>query len=284
MSNISFLHLEHHPREHSRQPFQQQRDHVSIRVQTQLKSRYPVFDATGKLPFDLVFGLRRKSDSDPPDISFRTSHSFLDVPYALAKGLLRIHELRRPSDDTKGPDERVEVDLSALRDATIADAGDESVVSEHIVLPSKSNKTEKRGQLGMTEYRYRVEARSPLTSCFEVGKKYSIGLSNRDLGTHRWINSSNPPSSDTIPTLTPTSESTNMETCNLISNAHGGFAVFTVVEKLTWAPPISTRMHLLPTKPSTTNSEHPSSNQISLDQPILRITVTNPHPTTPISL
>jgi hypothetical protein len=37
-----------------------------IRVRTQLKSRYPVFDASGHLPCDIVFGLRRKSDSKNP--------------------------------------------------------------------------------------------------------------------------------------------------------------------------------------------------------------------------
>jgi hypothetical protein len=37
-----------------------------IRVQTQLKSRYLVFDASGQLPFDLVFGLRRKTGFGSP--------------------------------------------------------------------------------------------------------------------------------------------------------------------------------------------------------------------------
>jgi hypothetical protein len=55
-----------------------------LRVQTQLKSRYTVFDASGRLPFDLVFGLRRRSDSDPRDISFQITKSFLDVPYTMS--------------------------------------------------------------------------------------------------------------------------------------------------------------------------------------------------------
>jgi hypothetical protein len=122
----------------------------SLRIQTQLKSRYTVFDASGQLPFDIVFGLRRKSESDPRDISFQTTHSFLDVPYALAKGLLRIHDLRHFSEDKKNPKEHVEVDLSGLRDAI----DDEPAIPEHITLPSKSDKSEKRGQLGLTVYRY----------------------------------------------------------------------------------------------------------------------------------
>jgi hypothetical protein len=229
-----------------------------LRVQTQLKSRYPVFDASGQLPFDIVFGLRRKLDSDRRDISFQTAHSFLDVPYALAKGLLRIHELR-PSET--GPDEHVEVDLSALRDAVAAD-GDEAAVREHITLPSKSNKKEKRGQLGVTEYRYRVKPGSPLAACFEIGKRYSIGLVNRDLGTHRWIDSDHVPPSDKA----------DIETCALVSNPHGGFAVFNAVESLTWPPPIETRMQLVLPDPGQTNE---NSEKETPDHPNLRITVTN---------
>jgi hypothetical protein len=119
------------------------------------------------------------------------------------------------------------VDLSALQDA-IADADDGSVVSEQIVLPSKSNKTVKRGQLDVTVYHYRVEPGPPLAICFEVGKKYSIGLANRDLGTHRWIDGSNhtPPSDTVTATQTLTAESTaDSETCDIASSPHGGFAV-----------------------------------------------------------
>lgn len=65
-----------------------------LRVQTRLQSRYTVFDASGRLPYDIVFGLRRRSDSDPRDVSFQTTNSFLDVPYALANGILSLHELR----------------------------------------------------------------------------------------------------------------------------------------------------------------------------------------------
>jgi hypothetical protein len=71
-----------------------------LRIQTRLRSRYMVFDASGRLPFDIVFGLRRRSDSDPCDISFQTTKSLLDVPYALANSLLSLYELRT---STAGP-------------------------------------------------------------------------------------------------------------------------------------------------------------------------------------
>jgi len=253
-----------------------------LRVNTQLKSRYGVFDASGKLPLDLVFGLRRKTDSDPRDIAFQTTQSFLDVPYALAKGILRVHELRR-SDSS--PEEHFDVDLSALRDA-IADADKEPAAPEHIVLPSRSNRTEKRGQMGATEYRYRIEPGSPLASCFEVGKQYSFGLVKRDLGTHRWIDSNHAPSSETDTTSSPrTAEgATDNETCQLVSNPHGGFAVFRVVESLTWPPPIETRMNLVLPDASPTNEQTPDSDNnnptSNPSHPILRLTATNTGPTT----
>ena len=250
-----------------------------LRVNTQLKSRYAVFDTSGKLPFDIVFGLRRKTDSDPRDIAFQTTYSILDVPYALAHGLLRLHELR--CTDTN-PEEHFEVDLSALRDA-IAGSDDEPTTLEYITLPSRSNKTEKRGQMGATEYRYRIEAGSPLASCFEVGKKYSLGLVKRDLGTHRWIDSkSSPSSSETNTTSSPAADGATGETCQLVSNPHGGFAVLRVVESLTWPPPIETRMCLLLPDASSITKEQPSESDDSKQppsQPILRVTSTNTGPT-----
>jgi hypothetical protein len=233
-----------------------------LRVQTQLKSRYTVFDASGRLPFDLVFGLRRRYDSDPRDISFQTTRSFLDVPYALANGLLKLHELR--CTDTS-PNEHFEVDLSRLR-AAIAD--DEPEL-EYIILASKANRKAKRGQLGVTEYRYRVNAGSPLASIFETNKKYSIGIANRDLGIHCWVDSGHSPSSGADCAPASTTESTT-NTCKLVTNPHSSsFATFTVIESLVWPPSVETRLHLL-NSPTDDNSD---SDNLNLT--LLRVTVTN---------
>jgi hypothetical protein len=250
-----------------------------LRVNIQLKSRYAIFDASGKLPFDLVFGLRRKTDSNPHDIAFQTTYSILDVPYALAQGLLKLHEVRRT--DTS-PEEHFEVDISALQDA-IASSDDEPTAPEYITLPSRSNRTEKRGQMGTTEYRYRIEAGSPLASCLEVGKKYSFGLLKRDLGTHRWIDVKHAPSSSETNTISSlTTDGATGETCQLVSNPHGGFAVLRVVESLTWPPPIETRMRLLLPDASSITNEQPSesdNNNKLPSHPILRVTSTNTGPT-----
>jgi hypothetical protein len=228
-----------------------------LRVQTQLKSRYTVFDASGRLHFDLVFGLRRRYDSDPRDISFQITKSFLDVPYALANGLLKIHELRRTD---PSPNEHFEVDLSRLRTAT----ADDEPELQHVILPSKSNKTAKRGQLVVTEYRYRVNAGSPLASILETNKKYSIGIANRDLGIHCWVDNGHAPLSEADSTPISTTE-----TCKLVSNPHGSFATFTVIEVLVWPPTVETRTHLL----NSLTDDNPDTD--NLDRTLLRVTVTN---------
>jgi hypothetical protein len=232
-----------------------------LRIQTRLQSRYKVFDASGGLPFDNVFGLRRRSDSDPRDLHFQTTNSFLDVPYALANGLLSLHELRTSATGSK---ERVEVNLTCLREAI----EDDQPALEYIILPSKSNRTEPRGQMGVTEYHYRVDPGSPLALLFESGKKYSIGMANRNLGVHRWIGSDHMPSSSTNPLPILTGERT-IEHRNLVSYSHSGSAVFTVTESLIWPPTVETRMRLLGPQQSATSSGD------DLKLPVLQVTVTN---------
>jgi hypothetical protein len=217
-----------------------------------------VFDVSGRLPFDIVFGLRRRSDSVHRDISFQTTNSLLDVPYALANGILSLHELRASATSSK---ERVEVDLSGFREATT----DNEPALKYITLPSKSNTTEIRGQMGVTEYRYRVKPGTPLASLFESGKKYSIGLANRNLGNHRWVGSDHMP----VPSTPISTAERNIEHCNLVSNPHSGSAVFTVVESLIWPPTVETRMRLV----SPQICEDISNDQI--DRPLLQVTVTN---------
>ena len=119
------------------------------------------------------------------------------------------------------------------------------------LLPSRADRAAKRGQLVVTEYRYRVEVGSVLAGCLEVGKRYSVGVGERDLGVHCWISGDRASPSDdyddvdTETARTLTVEKTGLETCNFVSNAHGGFAVFRVVESLTMPPALETRMHLL---------------------------------------
>ena len=66
----------------------------ALRIHTQIQSRYRVLDASGQLPFSIVFGHCRRSrlDTDPRTLLLETAGSVLDVPYALAQGLLTIKQ------------------------------------------------------------------------------------------------------------------------------------------------------------------------------------------------
>lgn len=65
-----------------------------LRISTQLHSRFPVLDRSGRLSFSIVVGLFRRSpaDTDARPLVLCTARSALDVPYALAHGLLTLHE------------------------------------------------------------------------------------------------------------------------------------------------------------------------------------------------
>ncbi|KAI1364827.1 hypothetical protein F5Y08DRAFT_339313 [Xylaria arbuscula] len=67
---------------------------ADVRIQTIIHNRYLVFDASGQLPFSIVYGLcrRAKEDVDARSIVLRTADSALDVPYAIAQGLLSLKE------------------------------------------------------------------------------------------------------------------------------------------------------------------------------------------------
>lgn len=101
-------------------------------IQTQINTRYRVFDASGQLPFIIVFGLCRRShaDTDSRPVLLESAGSVLDVPYALTHSLLTIHE--RDPEDAKW----VEVDLSRLTKVAAKEA-------ECLSLPSPVNRTER---------------------------------------------------------------------------------------------------------------------------------------------
>lgn len=226
-----------------------------VKVQTQLASRYRIFDASGRLPFDIIFGLRRRSsqDEDPRDIRFKIAGSILDVPHALVHGLLRLCELRTSE---SGATDRVEVDLTSLRDAI----ADDQPSPECITLPSKANRDTKPGPESFMVYHYRVQSNGPLASLLVPGKKYSVGLVERDLGLHEFIGACEATEPETIKGST--------DNCKLVSNPHAGTAFFKATESLAW-PQVTTRMSLV----EGSVDQQEGSNEEKL--PSLQVTVTN---------
>ncbi|KAL9628822.1 MAG: hypothetical protein Q9204_005640, partial [Flavoplaca sp. TL-2023a] len=150
-----------------------------LRIHTKFNSHYQVFDASGKLPFSLVFGLCRRSpaDTDPRPVLLDIAGSILDVPYALAHGLLTIHEY-----NPKNAEQSIAVDLSCLKEITAAEG-------KYLSLPSPVNRT-KLWRDAFTEYHSPIDVNSPLTSVLEEGKRYRIKMTGTDLGIRRWAYSS----------------------------------------------------------------------------------------------
>lgn len=139
-----------------------------LRIHTKIHSHYQVFDTSGRLPFHVVFGLCRRSsaDIDPRPLLLDVGGSVLDVPYALAHGLLTLHE----QDPAK---QWVEVDLSGLKQV-VAKEG------EFLSLSSPVGRT-KHWRDSFAVYHYPVDYNSDLLSVLQSKKKYRIKLASEDL-------------------------------------------------------------------------------------------------------
>ncbi|KAI4266709.1 MAG: hypothetical protein LQ337_008694 [Flavoplaca oasis] len=233
-----------------------------LRIHTRLNSRYQVFDASGELPFSLVFGLCRRSpaDTDPRPVLLDIAGSILDVPYALAHGLLTIHEY-----DPKNTEQSICVDLIRLKEIT-------AVEGKYLSLPSPINRT-KRWRDAFTVYHSPIDINSPLTSVLEEGKRYRIKMTGTDLGIRRWAyNSRQELGDDHHP---PTHESKAVRIVN--SKPSAGNATFTVVKSLPWPPRVETTISLCKSLPclnsTTTDTDLGPSRDTGLE-----ISVTNTGP------
>jgi hypothetical protein len=66
-----------------------------LKIHILMQARDRIFDASGKHPFTIDFGLCRRSpdDTDPRSLIIDIAGSALDVPYAIANKLLISHGL-----------------------------------------------------------------------------------------------------------------------------------------------------------------------------------------------
>ncbi|KAF2228668.1 hypothetical protein EV356DRAFT_497860 [Viridothelium virens] len=232
-----------------------------LRIHTQIHSRYLIFDASGHLPFHIVFGFCRRSptDTDPRPLLLKIAGSVLDVPYALAHGLLTLHE-RNPED----AEQWIDVDLGRLNEVAAKEAG-------CLSLPSPVNRTE-HWRDAFTVYQYHLDVNGVLATILEPGKKYTLRLASRDLGVKRWAYSDQMQfvENDGIPNH-------DSEAVNLVnSKSTASNATFTVAKSLSWPPRIETRMRFRTSSPSSdfalTNAELSSGSGSST---FLEVSVTN---------
>lgn len=228
-----------------------------LRIHTQINSRYQAFDASGQLPFSIVFGLCRRSpaDTDPRPLFLEIAASVLDVPYALAHGLLILYE--QDPEDVK---QWVEVDLSQLNEAAVKEA-------ECLFLPSPVNRTE-HWRDAFTVYQCHVDVNDELASILESGKKYRVRLASEDLGVKRWaysdgkqfVDSGGKPSHDP-------------EAVRLVnSKPTASNATFTFVKSCSWPPRMEISMRLCASSPS---SDSALANAKLSGRTALEVSVTN---------
>jgi hypothetical protein len=140
-----------------------------LQLYTLIHHRYQIFDRSGKLPFSMVFGLCRRSskDTDPRPLVLDTRESVLDVPYALANGLLVL--------DVKNPELKEETThaIKQLR------AGESS--NTYLTLPSPVSR-KPRWTTALGEYHYEIHPTSQLASILGPGATYELRIAIRDLG------------------------------------------------------------------------------------------------------
>lgn len=227
-----------------------------LRIHTQIHSRYQVFDPSGQLPFTIVFGLCRRSpvDTDPRPVLLEVAGSVLDVPYALAHGLLTLRE-----QDPEDAKQWVEVDLSRLNTVAAKEA-------ECLSLPSPVNRTE-HWRDAFTVYQYYIDVNDELASILESGKKYIIKLGSEDLGVKRWAYSDRKEFIDNDRKPSHGSEAVKL----VNSKPTAGNATF-MVKSLSWPPRMETRMRLCASSPS---SDSALVNAKPNSSPTLEVSVAN---------
>ena len=229
-----------------------------LRIHTQIHSRYQVYDASGQLPFSIVFGLCRRSpaDTDPRPLLLEIAGSVLDVPYALAHGLLTLHE-----QDPQDAKQWVEVDLGRLNNVAAREA-------ECLSLPSPVNRME-HWRDAFTVYQCHVNVDSDLASILEPGKKYIIRLVSGDLGVKLWAYSDRKQFVDEDGKPSHGSEAVKL----VNSKPTAGNATFKVVKTLPWPPRMETTMRLCA---SSTFSDSALANaQLNSSTAVLEVSVTN---------
>lgn len=194
-----------------------------FRIHVQPQSRYNVFDASGQLPFSVVFGICRlsKSDTDSRSILIDTAGTVFDVPHALAHGLLTLYE-----ENPGGAATWTEVNVNEIGNVDMGD-------SECISVPSPINRA-KNWKDDLTVYMCRITLEGVLASILKVGKKYRIRIAGKDLGVSKWAYSDQ--------ARFPENYS---EPAKLVNSYSHGQATFKVVNNLLFPPKPETRMRLV---------------------------------------
>lgn len=190
---------------------------TTLEIDTTIGCKYKVFDKSGRLPFSIVFGLRRSSsdDNDPRPLTLKTANSLLDVPYALSNGLI---QLRLYNEKTH---ESVQIDVGHIAQPVNMPATSELTLSSPVNRQGSQKKA-------MTIYQYHVDPESDLASHLEPGNKYQIEKPRGyDMGGEYTFEDE---------------EGHHEGDLKLVCSRANGRPTFTVVDSLPWPPQIQTHI------------------------------------------
>ncbi|KAI1120286.1 hypothetical protein F5Y10DRAFT_290036 [Nemania abortiva] len=200
-----------------------------LRIHTAIHSRYQVLDASGKLPFSVVFGLCRRSpaDTDARPVVLHTSSSILDISYAISEGLLTLYEQH------EGDNQNTQINLPRHSETSDSETG------EYLTLSSPVGRTGP-WQEAITVYQYCINPKSKLASVLQPGSEYTIRLASGDLGVKWWAYGD---VRDLLDKQGAPAKSS--ETAKLVNSKRtAGKASFAVVPELSWPPKVETHMQL----------------------------------------
>ncbi|KAI1428866.1 hypothetical protein F5Y12DRAFT_730369 [Xylaria sp. FL1777] len=221
----------------------------NLRIHTAIRNQYRVLDATGQLPFSIVFGLCRRSldDVDARNLIFYTGNSALDVPYAISNGLLSLYEK-----DEAGKQE-TKVELSGRHRVFDNEYG------KYLTLSSPIGRR-KHWRKDMTIFNYQIDPSSDLGSILEPGKAYTIRLSSEDLGVKWWTYSEYDHLSNMEAYMVQASETAKL----VNSKSSAGKASFKVVPTLPFPPNVEMHMRLWQNDENTSDADNTTTLEVSI--------------------
>jgi hypothetical protein len=181
----------------------------------------------------------------------RTTNSVLDVPYAIAHGLLTLHENHRGDE----PDTQVHLLAGQLKSS-------DNEGGTYVTLSSPVNRA-KPWREALSIYRYRIDPNGELASVLRPSRKYTIRLAGQDLGVKWWAYGDGDPSLFDEQSSTTAQAS---EPAKLVSGtSSSGKASFAVVSALSLPPETDISMRLCGDEENTSdNADDASILEISV--------------------
>lgn len=198
---------------------------ADLRIHIRLHSQYRALDLSGGLPNHIIFGFCRrwKEDLDPRTIILDTSGSILDVPYAIANGLLEIEG------------------AAETQDAVRAFSAEPGPRRYFAIPPVKRVKCRGNRNEDFEVFSYEVEVGNEMAGLLKLGTKYDIRIADKGLGIRWWRYLD---AGEVLPEIGIPATGETEATKLICMNKPWGHAMFTVVESVQFPPKLDVRLRL----------------------------------------